>query len=174
MTTVIIQKLLWLPLLATLCISARAGNVALATTDFVGAWKLHSFVFQKEDGSVVYPFGEDPKGIAIYDAKGYMSTQIMRAGIPKFRSKERTGDPTDQEMRIAYEGFIGYGGTYETDAAKNGLVVHIRLSSYPNWVGTDLKRSFEFAGADRFTLRARIPSMEGVPATLIQIWDRTN
>jgi Lipocalin-like domain len=166
-------KLPLLLALTTLCIWGGAADTAPAPASFVGAWKLQSFSFQKEDGSVVYPFGEKPEGIAIYDARGHLSTQIMRADIPKFHSRERTGEPTDQETRTAYEGFIAYGGSYEVDADKKVVVFHVKVSSYPNWVGTDLKRSFEFAEG-RLILRAKIPSMEGTPATLVQIWNRTD
>ena len=148
-----------------------ADEVPVVMVNFVGAWTLHAFSFQKEDGSVIYPFGENPEGIAIYDATGHMSAQIMRAGIPKFHSGERTGEPTDVETRTAYEGFIGYGGTYGADPDKKTVVFHVKVSSYPNWVSTDLKRSFEFA-TNRLTLRAKIPSMEGIPATLVRVWDR--
>jgi hypothetical protein len=148
-----------------------AGDNASTDNPFAGAWKLRSFVFEKADRTLNYPFGENPEGIAIYDAVGQMSAQIMRPDVPKFRSKERTGEPTDQEVRAAYEGFIGYGGTYEMDSVKKNVTFHIKVSSYPNWVGTDLKRSFEFSG-DRLLLRANIPSMEGTPASLVQMWER--
>lgn len=168
------SKLVVIIALASHLVCARAGDTAPVMANLVGGWKLFSFSFQKEDGSVVFPFGENPVGIAIYDAKGNMSAQIMRADIPKFRSRERTGDPTDQEMRIAYEGYVGYGGKYDIDATNSAVVFHLKVSSYPNWVGTDLTRSLELAGNDRLTLRAKIPSMEGVPATLVQIWHRMN
>ena len=37
---------------------------------FVGTWKLISFETRRSDGTVMYPFGKDLKGLIMYDASG--------------------------------------------------------------------------------------------------------
>jgi lipocalin-like protein len=160
-------------LLALICVSGGiyAGGGTPSVSEFIGAWKLRSFIFQRADGTVQYPFGEDPQGIVVYDAKGYMSAQIMRRNIPKFASGERDRETSAEEIRAAYNGFVAYGGTYETDPVSKTVTFHINVTSFPNWVDTDLKRTFELTGS-RLTLRSKIPSIEGVPATGVQVWER--
>ncbi|NOH01561.1 MAG: hypothetical protein HND47_06130 [Chloroflexi bacterium] len=44
----------------------------------VGAWRLVSFEFRREDGSVTYPFGREARGSFIYTESGRFSVQLMR------------------------------------------------------------------------------------------------
>jgi len=155
---------------ALLCLSTSAMAAEGAAQSFVGAWKLQWFGFIKSNGQTKYPFGQHPDGVVMYDAKGRMSTQITRGDIPPFLSEERDG-ASDEEVRTAYEGFIGYYGTYEVDDRQQLVTFHIGGSSFPNWVGKTLKRHYEFEGG-RLTLTTELKSVEGAPAILIQVWDK--
>jgi len=155
---------------ALLCLSTSAMAIDGGAQNFVGAWKLQWFGFIKSNGQTKYPFGEHPDGVVMYDAKGRMSTQITRGDTPPFLSEERDG-ASDEEVRTAYEGFIGYYGTFEVDDSQRLVTFHIAGSSFPNWVGKTLKRHYEFEGG-RLTFSTELKSVEGAPAILIQVWDK--
>ncbi len=55
----------------------------------VGTWKLISAKADNSKGDVIYPYGENPFGVLMYDTSGYMSVLIIRIGRSKFVS----GDP---------------------------------------------------------------------------------
>jgi hypothetical protein len=159
-----------IPLIALLCLATSVMAAGDAAESFVGTWKLHWFAFVKADGKTKYPFGEHPDGMVMYDPKGHMSTQITRGDVPPFLSEERDG-ASDEEVRIAYEGFVGYYGTYEVNDSQRIVSFHIAGSSFPNWVGKTLKRHYGFRG-NRLTLTTELKSIEGTPAILIQVWEK--
>ncbi|MBI3530848.1 MAG: lipocalin-like domain-containing protein [Betaproteobacteria bacterium] len=157
-------------LASILCLSTSAMAADGAALSFVGAWRLQSFGFIKSNGQTKYPFGEHPDGMVMYDATGRMSTQITRGDIPPFSSEERDR-ASDEEVRTAYEGFVGYYGTYEVNDSQRLVTFHIAVSSFPNWVGRTLKRHYEFEET-RLTLTSELKSVEGSPAILIQVWEK--
>jgi hypothetical protein len=118
---------------------------------FHGSWTLTGYEQRKADGAVTYPMGKDPVGRIAYDATGHMSAQLMRRDRPKFTSGSRQ-QGTPEEIRAAYYGYVGYYGLYDVDEAKKIVTHHVECCSFPNWVGTDLVRHFEFDG-DRLILR---------------------
>ena len=80
----------------------------------VGRWKLISIQAENPEGNVRYPFGEDPFGMLLYDADGYMSLLIMRRNRSKFASDDMLGG-TPEEIKEAFEKFEAYCGTYEIE-----------------------------------------------------------
>jgi hypothetical protein len=120
---------------------------------FAGVWRLVSFEMVLPDGTVEHPYGADPVGRLIYDLDGRMSGQLMRRGRPSLLSEPITG-PADEEIRAAFDGYIAYFGSYRVDAER-GVVIHsVEASLYPNWVGGEQVREYDFAG-NRLTLVAR-------------------
>lgn len=162
---------------------ALLGVVAAgATTDvreqpvpeFTGTWTLVSWTAELPNGEVVHPFGEEATGLLVYGRSGRMSVQIMRADRPRFG----TVDPMSgsaEEKQIAYDGYLAYWGTYEA-RRKDGTVIHVLQGSlFPDWVGTEQGREFEFAGDDRLTLRTPpIASAvtDGRKAEHVLVWRR--
>jgi hypothetical protein len=105
----------------------------------IGIWKLVSVKTEADDGTVTYPFGKDVGGLLMIDAKGYFSVQVMDTKRPSFKS----GDPRDgtpEEVRTAFENYIGYYGTFDLDETKGAAIFHVRGAWLPNWVGTDQVR----------------------------------
>jgi len=138
--------------------------------EFVGTWKLVSLEVRQSDGQIVYPYGRDVIGVISYDARGNMSVQLMRSDRPAFAINDpQKGTP--EEIKAAFEGFISYFGTYEIDEEKGAVTHRVRGSSFPNWVGSDQIRFFEFSG-NRLTLRARPIQLGGIAATSLLIWER--
>jgi hypothetical protein len=138
---------------------------------FIGTWKLVSHESRLSDGQVIHPFGRDTVGIAMLDAEGHYSAQVMRPDLPAFASRDRLkGTPT--EMESAFKGSFAYFGTYEVNQKERTLTLHVEGSSFPNWVGTEQKRFFEFSG-NRMTLTTQPILMGGKQVTSVIIWERT-
>ena len=125
----------------------------------VGTWKLISAKAENPKGDVIYPYGEDPFGMLMYDINGYMSVLIMQPGRSKFGSGDMFAG-TPEEIKEAFEGFDAYCGTYEVNVKKETVIHHIRGSQFPNWVGTDQLRYFKFSDNRLILKTPPIPSLE--------------
>jgi hypothetical protein len=137
---------------------------------FIGTWKLISHKHQQSDGQVSHPFGRDAVGIAMLDANGRYSAQIMCPDLPAFASGDRLKG-TPAEIRSAFEGSFAYFGTYEVNQEEHTLILHVEGSSFPNWVGMEQKRFFEFSG-NRLTLTTLPILIGGQQVTAVVTWER--
>jgi hypothetical protein len=119
---------------------------------FLGVWKLVSYDWtDKASGQVSYPFGDHPVGRITYDDAGRMSAQLMRPG---------------RKALEAADGYISYFGTFDIDEPARTVIHHVEGALIPSWVGTDLRRDYEFTG-NRLILTAA----EG-PAVIRLVWQR--
>ena len=123
----------------------------------VGTWSLLIDDAVKPDGTHTPNFGPNPIGMAMFGADGHFSVTIVRAGRPKFASNNRTTG-TAEENKAAVAGSIAYFGTYTVNDADKLLLMHLEGSTYPNWVGTDQKRTLELS-ADEMKFINQNPSM---------------
>jgi len=146
---------------------AAAGAATAGIKDrFIGVWKLISCITTSNSGAKTYLFGESPEGRITYDKSGRMSALLMRPGR-KRASAERLPMATAEEMREALDGFTAYYGTFDVDEANRTVIHHVKLALLPNWVGTDLKRAYEFDG-NRMALTAVTAS----GSTTRLVWER--
>ena len=137
---------------------------------FVGAWRLVSLESRTSDGIVGHPWGRDPKGYFIFSADGHVSVAVMSAKRPRFVSGDLLGG-TKEEKAAAAETYLSYVGRYEVRG--NKLTVHFEVSLFPNWVGKDQERFFEFHG-NRFTLSTPPILIKGKKVTTHGIWERAS
>jgi hypothetical protein len=128
---------------------------------FVGVWKLVSCdSTDKNTGEVRYPYGSSPVGRLTYDAAGRMSAQLMNpgrhavGGSPTVGSAAAIRSASADDMRAILTGFIAYFGTFDIDESARTVIHHVQACLIPSWVGTDLRRTYEFAGGDQLTLTA--------------------
>ena len=136
----------------------------------VGRWKLISINAENPDGDVRYPYGEDPFGMLMYDADGYMSVLIMRRGRSKFASGDILGG-TPEEIKEAFEKFEAYCGTYEVDEEQSIITHHIEGARFPNFERMEQVRFFEFF-ANRLIIKSKpIPSL-GTEWVVNLMWER--
>ncbi len=146
-------------------IAPAAAQSALKQS-VVGTWKLVS-VFV--DGpNKVEPYGPNPHGMMFMDAAGNFSVSIVRAGIPKFESKNRTSG-TDAENKAAVQGSLAYFGTYTIEEADKSITVKIESSNYPNFEGETQKRILALTGDE---LLVTNPAPSGGGGVAKQIWKR--
>jgi lipocalin-like protein len=147
-----------------------AVAAAQSAPSLVGTWRLVSFESRDSAGGVQYPLGQGAVGQLTYDANGNMSAMLMKADRRPFASQDiRRG--TDSEVREAFDGFVGYFGTYTIDSAKHTVTHHVRGASYPNWAGGDQVRYYSIDAA-RLVLTTPPIQIGGRALTSVLVWDR--
>ena len=124
------------------------------------------------DGKRTFPLGEDAVGMAIYLPNGRVSIQFMKRDRPRFKSGDAWRGTLEEE-RAAFEGHFAYAGRYTLDVQRSTVTHHLEISSAPNYVGTDLQRTFTLAG-NRLTLRTPPRTLAGQTATSTLIWERVD
>src|SRR4051794_6364476 len=139
-----IMKSLTTLIFVTLALSivfAKEKPDALART----TWSLVRVDNLLPDGSRTHLYGDEPQGLLIFDGHGRYSLQIMRAGRPKFAANDKSKG-TSEENQAAVQGSNAHFGTYSLNAASGSLVFRIEHASFPNWEGTEQKRSYVIKG----------------------------
>lgn len=74
-------------------------------------------------------------------------------------------------MRAAFEGYIAYCGTYDVDEQSATVIHHVTASWFPNFVGADQVRHFEFQ-SDRLLLRTPPRESGSEKRTGLLVWER--
>ena len=136
----------------------------------VGAWRLITFEFRRDDGSVIYPFGETARGSIIYTESGRYSAQLMRRDRPRFAVADQMQGTAD-EIEASYKGWISYFGAYELDLENNLIIHHVEGSLFPNMEGTKQFRLFEVSD-NRMKLTTPPFKLDGEQAVGILVWER--
>ena len=141
------------------------------TSKLVGSWKL--VVLEGVVGGRQIP-RQERAGLLMYDAAGRMSVQIMPRDRPKFASATRL-QGTDDEIRTAFAGYIAYFGSYEVNEAEGVVIHHLEGSIFPNEVGRDNIRYYEFSGDQLTLIPTNMVDGKLTPkssATFRLIWER--
>ena len=112
-------------------------------------------------------FGPNPKGVLIFDTNGRYSLMLMRGDLPKYASNNRS-QGTAEEYKAIGAGSISYFGTYSVSGSE--LILRIENSSFPNWTGTEQKRTNLTLTGDELKYTNTAPSVGGPAAVLV--WRR--
>ncbi len=114
--------------------------MSLQASDLVGAWMLHEFVIEFEDGRPpIHPFGTDAKGMIIYAETGEMSAVLSRAERDDLsETLETSGRATDSDKAVAFDSYLSYCGRYSLDA--DVVTHHVQLALVPDIVGANQRR----------------------------------
>ena len=100
-------------------------------------------------------------------ASGHFSSFLTKNNIPKYVVNNRL-QATPVEQKATVEGSLGYFGTYSVEGTD--LKMHIDGSSFPNWTGTDQKRTNVAVNGDELRYTQPTPSTGGSETTII--WRR--
>ena len=138
----------------------------------VGAWRLISFEFRRDDGNVIYPFGEEARGSIIYTESNRYSAQLMRRDRPRFAISDQM-QGTSAEIEASFKGCISYFGAYELDIENNLITHYVEGSLFPNMEGTKQFRLLELIG-NRLRLTTPPFKLDGEQAVGILTWERIN
>jgi hypothetical protein len=119
-----------------MAVSAGAGDQASKpdALRLVGMWRLAEVVDFNANA------GERPTGLLVYDRTGHMAVQIQPDR--KRPSWPQGSNPSDEQIRGAFDGYTAYFGTYSVDE-KQKTVTHHREGAL-NLYQTILVRKYAF------------------------------
>jgi len=163
-STLLILTLLAAPLAAQEPLPRPAAGDSL-----VGTWTLVAVDNVKPDGSRVQPYGPHPDGLLVLDAHGRYAVHIFRPGRPRFAADDKS-QGTSEENRAAVQGANAHFGRYSVDAAAGAITFHIEHALFPNWEGTEQRRSFRLDG-DQLQYTVQTPTTGGAETAEVT-WKR--
>lgn len=148
-----------------------SGQTGALKDQLSGTWKLVSWKIHRGNGEVIDPPNWiNPVGWIMYHPDGHMCATISGSDRPKFASNNALGG-TPAEIKAAFEGFVGYCGTYEINEQERFVTHRVQLSWFPNWIGSDQKRFFEITG-NRVTISTPPLAVYGEAQVHRLIWER--
>lgn len=137
---------------------------------FIGTWKLVSAEARSAEGQVIRIYGENPRGVIMYDAAGNVSVNLMRSDRPAFSVADKAKS-TLEEAKSAIETYEAYFGAYEVDEAQGMVIHHVEGSLLPNWTESDQIRFYEFSNGHLTLSTAEIP-YSGTTVVGELVWKR--
>jgi hypothetical protein len=152
---------------ALLAVDAVGQEKALKE-QLVGTWTIVSVDDVRPDGSRVSLFGPDPQGVLMFDANGRYSLQLCSVGRPKFASNNRLKGTPEENQAIVH-GCNPHWGRYSVNEADRTILFQIDHAMYPNWEGTQQKRSFTLTGDE---LKYTVPTPTIAGANPVVVWKR--
>ncbi|MBU8900305.1 hypothetical protein DRW03_07330 [Corallococcus sp. H22C18031201] len=121
---------------------ARGKSVA---DQLVGTWTLVLVDNVLPDGTRVQLYGAQPQGLLMFDGQGRYSLHILRAGRTRFAASDKS-QGTPEENQATVRGTNSHFGRYSVDEKERTLTFHIDHASFPNWEGTEQRRTFTLTG----------------------------
>jgi Lipocalin-like domain len=146
------KKLLFLILVlgSITVVHAQKGKKALSEKPvqqrLVGTWALISVDNIYPDSSRVHPYGDNPRGMMVFDANGNYAIQILKAIRPKVASGDKN-KCTPEENAALVQGSNSHFGKYSVDETTKTITFIIEHASFPNWEGTEQKRTYTYTGS---------------------------
>lgn len=144
-----------------------ASAEGLRSCPLAGSWTLVAADRELPDGTRVPDYGATPAGRLVIDAVCRYSLQIFKRERPAFASEDKAKG-TNAEFREAVLGSSTHFGSIEADTPAGVLVFKIEESSFPNWRGTEQRRTYTLAG-DILTYRVPRRPDGSIP---ISVWRR--
>jgi hypothetical protein len=136
----------------------------------IGSWKLVSFESRSDDDIVTHPWGRDVRGYYIFSPDGYMNVALMSAQRIQYSSGDMLHGSAEEKIAAA-ESYISYAGRYEVQG--NKIVVHCEVSFFPNWIGSDQVRFFQFSEDENTLTLSTLPlKIGGKDLTSVLVWQR--
>jgi hypothetical protein len=134
----------------------------------LGAWELVSYTIEDSpSGDTTYPLGRHPVGLIMYTDDGYMSAQLMRPD--RFTADAPEGTAAADSAFAT--GYLAYSGPFHVDEATGTLYHQVRVSLYPEWLGSTQLRCSHLED-DVLTLSGSNTSADGVTSTHTLHWKR--
>ena len=149
----------------------KLASVRNARTQFVGVWSLESFTERLEAAEISSaPLGENPKGLLIYTADGFVSAQLMRANRDLLQLDPWEPTTSAAALHMA-DDYIAYCGRYEINEDKTE-VIHLPLVALlPNLIHEEQHRSFRFKDQKLILVTMRKRRSGDVAESTLQ-WNR--
>lgn len=162
--------LLVLILVNTILCDSQSSKTAGIPKWIEGTWKLISVENIYPDGNKVYPYGDQPKGLLMFDADGNYALQIVKA----VRMNVASGDKnkgTPEENAALVQGSNSHFGKYTVDEAERIITFNITYASFPNWNFNQQKRSYNRVG-DKLSYVVTHTTQGGESVIAAVTWER--
>ena len=111
---------------------------AQSSRDLAGVWTLMSSDTVNPNGRRTPTLGANPTGNLIFTENGYFIWLLLSTDLPKFVSNNRATGTTEENAAVVRGSIAAYGTYSLTD---KDLLFHIEQSTFPNWRGTQQKRT---------------------------------
>jgi hypothetical protein len=117
----------------------------IQASDLAGTWQLESWTIGYSDrDELSLPFGEEPQGLLLYSADGWMSASVCRSDRRRFPEDQSPRRLSEAAQAEAYASYFHYAGRYRV---RDGDVIHyVSQSLNPNFPGTEQLRHAELDG----------------------------
>jgi hypothetical protein len=133
------------------CAAGFSSGVAHAQSakDIAGTYTVVS-VTNVQGERTTEQYGPNPKGVMALDPNGRYVVVLMRPGLPKFASDNRSTGTAEEYKAVALGSFTHFG-TYTV--ADGHIIFRLEHSTFPNWDGQEQKRALTVNGDElRYTL----------------------
>ena len=138
--------------LGTLNCAAKAKSQGDVAQQFVGTWRLVSYIQRLADGATRQ--GPLSSGFIIYTDTNHMCSVSMDPSRPKWQLSSPFAVTTNEsEALSAIRGSDGYCSRVEVHVSEGFVLHHVEAAVRPNLVGVTRKRWFTFDGPNRVALR---------------------
>jgi len=135
----------------------------------LGTWYLCEAYATDGAGARLHDvYGAQPAGLIHYGADSRMMALITHDGRPRLHG-DRQAAPA-HERAAAYKSSVAYAGTFELES--DWILHKVDVSTYPNWVGSVLRRQVRME-EDRVTLLTAPQMQDGVETVIKLVWQRT-
>jgi hypothetical protein len=135
----ILAALLALPF----CVSAQRDNPSSIPQEFLGTWKLVSYVREEiPSGAKSDVMGPHPQGYINYGRDGRMIVMIVGSN----RTKPAAPFATPTEAAALLKSMLAYAGTFTVDSTAKTVTHHVEISWDESRTGTDQVRHFSLDG----------------------------
>ena len=137
--------------------------------ELTGAWKLLSYIEISTNGAdTFFPLGNNPNGILIYAADGYMSVQISGTDD----KDESLLEDSVKYSNINYRNFLFFSGSYYIDNRQATVIHDVITSVTPALIGKTVERDVTFE-ADILYLKSTRPILSnGKMVNSYMTWQR--
>lgn len=138
------------------------------TSSILGTWRLLSWYNELEDGTRIYPLGEDATGFISYSSDGFVFVQMVAANRAHYSVNDPFGGSIEEDA-LAIKSQISYSGSF---FERDSQVVHVvEAATCPNWVGTEQVRNVEFFDS-KLVLSAQGAKFQGQTVTAYVHWQK--
>jgi Lipocalin-like domain len=125
------------------CVTAHRDNPASIPPEFIGTWKLVSYVRQEiPSGAKSDVMGPHPQGYINYARDGRMIVMIVGTN----RKKPAAPVATPDEAAALLKSMLAYAGTFTVDTTAKTVTNHVEMSWDESRTSPDQTRRFRLQG----------------------------
>lgn len=138
-----------------------------------GAWELQRYTAPSETNAadILYPLGEEAKGILMYSSCGYVSCSLLRPGQLPIQVN---GYDAQAKLAESMRRYLGYAGPFLLEETDFDVKIqhHMALVNFPNWMNNVQKWVVHFEGDTLILTLDGTTDIEGVRRRPVWVWKK--